>query len=86
MNGFCTHFGTLLALPRGRLDASWGQEWSKFGQSIDQTDRFWRNGAPRQNHAIYYVFVLFGWTLAGIGQLGVPMEGPQEAKDPLVPV
>ena len=73
MSSFCIHFGALPALPRGPLDASWGQEWSKFGQRVDQKDHFWRKGAPGQNHAIYYVFVLFWLALAGIGQLeGAP--------------
>ena len=85
MSGFCIHFGALPALPRGPLGASLGQEWSKFGQRIDNNDRFWRKGAPGQNHAIYIVFLLFGWTLAGIGQPGGARGSSQEAKDPLVP-
>ena len=35
-------------------------------------------------HSMVFCFVLFGWTLAGIGSSGVPVEASQEAMEPFV--
>ena len=42
-----------------------------------------RGTSPKQ---CYLIGPVVGWTLAGIGQLGVPEGAPQEAMDSLVPV
>ena len=64
------------------MDASLGQEPSKFDQNARQMDRFGEKGAPGQNISIYYVLKLSGWALERIGQLKDAPGGPIGGKGP----
>ena len=80
-------FALILELWRPCPGAHCARVWVKSGPSLAKGSTkmivFWGKGAPGQNTAIYYVFVLFGWSLAGIS-LGVPAEALREAMDHLV--
>ena len=83
-------FASILALGRPCQGPPWAPVWVKSGPSLAKGSTKTTAFGEKGNLAKTILFIRFSYCLGGpwqaLGSSGVPVEVPQEAKDPLLPV